>query len=123
MHKESISWVILNDSSYKITLEIEEDFEMKHAKMLLNYETYLLYNVDINVKSSKAFKAINYFLKRIKGRISRFFFSNVETDVSLDWLNYYNDFVKLYMKMGFRLENIDLTLDQKLSRHNVLHKK
>ena len=86
-HKEAISCVILRSKKFKIQLEITDDFSMKHAKMLLMYQTYLLYNIEIQLKSANAYKAINYFLKRIKRakqKISDQFFEHIKSDIDID---------------------------------------
>ena len=49
---------------------------MKIAKTLLMYQTYLLYDVEVTLQSGEAYKAINYFLKRTKGKISDKFFDH-----------------------------------------------
>ena len=90
---------------------------MKHAKMLLNYQTYLLYNIDVNLRSQDSFKAINYFLKRVEGRISSNFFNGVNASISLKWLDYYNEFAKRYIDMGFNTEYLYTTVCEDLSKY------
>ena len=104
----------MNSERHKIILNIEDDFSMKHAKMLLSYQTYLLYDVQVNLRSSNAYKSINYFLKRIDGRISHKFFRKVEAHADLEWIEFYKDFMKRYIEMSFKITKIHITL-----RHNV----
>ena len=66
--------MILDSKRHKMKLVFENDFEMKHAKMLLKYQTYLLYDVEIILKSTKAYTAINYFFAKVKGNIPYKFF-------------------------------------------------
>ena len=96
---------------------------MKHAKMLLNYQTYLLYNVDVNLDSENSFKAINYFLKRVKGRISSNFFNEVNANISLKWLDYYNEFYKRIINMGFSTKKINTTICSDLSNYKSTRSK
>ena len=116
-YKEIISCSILKNNRYRICLEFSTDFEMKHAKMLLDYRTYLLYNIDVNLKSADSFKAINYFLKRVKGKISSNFFNEVNATISLKWLDYYNEFIRRFMNMGFNAEKINTTVCSDLSNY------
>ena len=69
MNKETISCMILKSKTHKIMLDIKNDFEAKHAEMLLKYQTYLLYDVEILLQSADAFDAINYFLDKVTGKI------------------------------------------------------
>ena len=90
---------------------------MKHAKMLLNYQTYLIYNINVNLKTADSFKAINYFLKRVKGRISPNFFDEVNATISLKWLDYYNEFIKKFISMGFNTRSVNTTVCSDLSNY------
>ena len=116
-YKEIISCTILTDDRHRLYLDFETDFEMKHAKMLLNYQTYLLYNVNVCLDSADSYKAVNYFLKRVKGRIPKNFFDKVDASISLQWLGYYNEFVKRYIDMGFNAEKISTLVYSDLSNY------
>ena len=83
---------------------------MKHAAMLLEYQTYLLYDVKINLNSVQAFKAIYYFLIRVEGRISHQFFRDVSATVSQKWLKIQNDFIKLYLDKGFKPGKLNIQI-------------
>ena len=102
------------------------DFKMKHAKMLLTYQTYLLYNIKVKLESADAYKAINYFLEKIRRanqKISNKFFQHVEAHVDADWLGYYNEFTKLYIDMGFRMRKLDTTLNDNLTEYDTTKSK
>ena len=79
---------------------------MKHAEMLLKYQTYLLYKVMIKLESADTFKAIIYFLENIKGRISHKFFESVEAIFDKNCIDLYNKFAKLYLEKGFKVRNL-----------------
>ena len=95
---------------------------MKHAKMLLMYQVYLLYNFKFKLESAEAFKAVNYFLKRIKRtkqKISNKFFVKVEAHVDRDWLDYYNEFAKLYLEMGFKIRKFETLINENLLENDT----
>ena len=95
---------------------------MKHAKMLLLYKTYLLYNIEVDLGSIEAFRAINNFLKQIKTakqKISDKFFRKVGASVDIDWLDEFNEFSKQYLEMGFPINIFQTTLNQNLTEQNV----
>ena len=114
-YKEIISCSILTDNRNRLYLKFKTDFQMKHAKMLLNYQTYLLYDIRVSLKSADSYKAVNYFLKRVKGRISCKFFSVVNANISRKWLDYYNEFIRRYIDMGFNTNNICTTVCSDIS--------
>ena len=89
-------------------MEIKNDFQLKHATMLLEYKTYLLYDVQIKLASYDAFFAINYFLAKVKGRISYQFFRRVDAHLNKDSVDLYNKFVKRYLQKGFKIENLNV---------------
>ena len=62
--------MILDNERNKLQLDIKSDFNTLHAKMLLKYQTYLLYDLRIKLESADAYAAINYFLERVTGKIS-----------------------------------------------------
>ena len=96
---------------------------MKHAKMLLMYQTYLLYNIQIKLKSAKSFTAINYFfnrIKRTKQKISDKIFQKVEADVDIGWLDSYNKFIKSYLNMGFGREKLNTELNESITEHDTM---
>ena len=107
MNKETISCMILKSKTHKIRLDIKDDFETKHAEMLLKYQTYLLYDVEIFLQSADAFDSINYFLDKVTGKMSHKFFRQVFAHFSKDWIDPYNKFMKHYLDKGFKIEKLD----------------
>ena len=85
--------------------------------MLLKYRTYLLYDVSIELKSGKAFKAINNFLANVKGNISHKFFRWVDISIGKSSVNLYNQFIKQYLSKGFNIEK--LYIEEKDSLKNM----
>ena len=109
----------MKSKRYKIGLEIIGDFDLKHAKTLLSYQTYLLYDIRIELKSQKAYKAINYFLEKAKGNISDKFFRVIYADVDISWLEEYNKFCKLYFQSCFETNYIKMKLNQNVTEYNA----
>ena len=107
MNKETISCMILKSKTHKIMLDIKNDFEANHAEMLLKYQTYLLYDVEIFLQSADAFDAINYFLDKVTGKMSHKFFRQVDAHFSKDWIGPYNKFMKHYLDKGLKIEKLD----------------
>ena len=90
---------------------------MKHAKMLVKYQTYLLYDVRVKLKSLEAFEAINYLLNRVKGNISHKFFRKVKASIGQEDVKLYNQFIKLYLEKGFKSNK--LSIEEKDNLQNM----
>ena len=78
----------------------------------------MLYVLKLNLRSIQEFIAIDYFLKAIKAtkqKISKNFFQNVEAHIGINWLDYYNEFAKMYVDMGFKLNRLFTTLNWSLT--------
>ena len=101
---------------------INNNFAIKHAETLLMYQSYLLYDIQIKLESAEAYKAINSFIKSVKNKISHKFFRMVEAHVDIDWLDHYNQFVKLYLNKDFKANKIDIILNDSISEYDAAEK-
>ena len=99
--------MILESKRHKMTLELKNDFEMKHAELLLKYQTYLLYDLNIKLESADAFIAINYFLEKLAGNFLSKLFRKVKIYIDEIWLDLYNKFITFYLNKGFEIDNLN----------------
>ena len=104
-------------------MDIDNDFSMKHTKMLLKYQTYLLYDVKIKLESIGAYYAINWFLENVEGSISHKFFRQVEASVSKDWVFLFNDFMKLYFDKGCKINKISTEIQDEIEEEQTTQTK
>jgi hypothetical protein len=78
---------------------------MKHAEMLLKYNTYLLLNVEIKLESSEGYKAFSYFLETV-GKLPEGFYNQLICTITLDTIDDYNQAVNLYLEKGGSIEKL-----------------
>ena len=89
--------------------------------MLLYHQTYLLYAIQIKLKSAKAYEAIKYFMNTViipNKKISDKFLIDIEADVDAGWLDDYNQFFRLYLDMGFKIDKIETALLKNLTKND-----
>lgn len=89
---------------------------MKIADYLLKYRTYLLYNVEVDVKNKKGYQAINYFLDNVD-KVSPNFFRNLVWFVTKPTIKPFNTLILKCKKLGFILENLDIEFDDYLDSY------
>ena len=102
------SKMILKSRRHKIELKIDDDFNMGYANMLIKYDTYLLYDVRLKLKSIDAYKAINHFFDKVgNDDISSKFFRGINAHVDYKSYEIYNDFVLKYSDLKFKLDRLN----------------
>ena len=113
-----IGLVLFTKLRDKRFLAFKDDFSMKHAEMLLGYNTYLLFNVKIKLQSSDGYRAFTFFLEKVSG-LPEGFFIELMCTISLNTIEDYNRMVLLYLEKGGKVNTLTLTEEDEVRERSL----
>ena len=109
----SIPFVLFTKTRDKRLLGFKDDFSMKHAEMLLGYNTYMLFNVEIKLQSSDSYRALTYFMEEVI-ELPEGFYRTLKCNISLSTIYDYNSMVQLYLEKRGKYDALSLIIEDKV---------